>query len=40
MHGKNLVAFTNDSRNRFNKSLNFSFMHSVFAMLLEVEAFQ
>lgn len=39
-HANNLVCFSNQSDLQFNKENNFSFMHSVFAVLLEVEVFQ
>ena len=35
IHAANLVRFTSNSEVKFNKMLNFSFMHSVFAVLLE-----
>ena len=39
-HADDLVQFTNKSDKNYNKSLNFSFMHAIFAVLLEVEAFK
>jgi hypothetical protein len=40
VHADNLVKFSNDSLIDFNKELNFSFMHAIFAVLLEVKDFK
>ena len=39
-HANNLVKFGNESSITFNKELNFSFMHAIFAVVLEVKSFK
>ena len=39
-HANNVIAFTNKSKVNFDQERNFSFMHAVFAILLEVDSFK
>ena len=40
VHADDLVGFINRSEVQYNQDLNFSFMHAVFALLLEVPVFK